>query len=245
MKNNTLKHFLILGIIFHQNICAQTTETIQSSRPGNASGVYTVGKNVFQIENGIQYDQNNTIKKFGVLSSYFRYGLTEHFEFNFLNNLKLEQNEFSNRDFYLGLKYNYFIEKRKSCLSSILSQNFGFLHQLGSLETSHNLIFNYQINQRLNANFNAITLFDFNLPNSFTGQWFILNISYSFLNFHTVYFENSYFLGEVKKYYLRTGWFKQYGKDFQIDASLRLDHNWISHSDYLYIGITVGCSKRF
>lgn len=58
---------------------AQYSETIASGRPGQAVGAKTVGKNVFQIQAGVDY--LNDLKSF-VPNSAFRYAISDWFEIN-------------------------------------------------------------------------------------------------------------------------------------------------------------------
>ena len=47
--------FLIIFILKTDFIYSQYTEIINSNRPGNSSGAFSVGKNILQIENGLFY----------------------------------------------------------------------------------------------------------------------------------------------------------------------------------------------
>jgi hypothetical protein len=64
---------------------AQFYETIRSARPGQSIGASTMGKNIFQIQSGVDYfgyeNSNTGIKSKGYLTNTaLRYGLTELFE---------------------------------------------------------------------------------------------------------------------------------------------------------------------
>lgn len=72
-------------LLIHGVVHAQFYETIRSARPGQSIGASTVGKNIFQIQSGVDhvgYDNSNTgIKSSGYLANTgLRYGLTEMFE---------------------------------------------------------------------------------------------------------------------------------------------------------------------
>ncbi len=60
---------LFLGLL---NISAQYSETINAGRPGQAMGTKAIGKNMFQIETGVDYLQEgkittpNTVLKYGI-----------------------------------------------------------------------------------------------------------------------------------------------------------------------------------
>ncbi len=73
MKRSILIVLFFLGV----KLFAQYSETIYAGRPGQAMGVKTIGKNVFQIESGIDYFG----KKF-ISNTTFRYGFLEKFEVN-------------------------------------------------------------------------------------------------------------------------------------------------------------------
>jgi hypothetical protein len=73
---------------------AQFNEAIQSGRPGQAIGPFTVGNNIFQMQNGFDYNHSSDGNYNYVLNDFnsvFRYGITENFE--------------------LGLGLNYYAEK--------------------------------------------------------------------------------------------------------------------------------------
>ena len=43
---------LIISLLIYQNSFSQYTDIINSNRPGNSSGAFSVGKNILQIESG-------------------------------------------------------------------------------------------------------------------------------------------------------------------------------------------------
>ena len=43
---------LIISLLIYQNSLSQYTDIINSNRPGNSSGAFSVGKNILQIESG-------------------------------------------------------------------------------------------------------------------------------------------------------------------------------------------------
>ncbi len=71
--NLTILIFL-LGLL---KLSAQYSETIDSGRPGQAIGANTIGKNVFQIEAGMDYSS-----KVFITNSFFRYAISDRFEVN-------------------------------------------------------------------------------------------------------------------------------------------------------------------
>jgi Putative MetA-pathway of phenol degradation len=84
----TQKHvgLLLFQLLFLSGVVnAQFYETIRSGRPGQSIGASTMGKNVFQIQSGVDYfgAENNEygLKTRGFLTNAgLRYGLTEMFE---------------------------------------------------------------------------------------------------------------------------------------------------------------------
>ncbi|MBT8220345.1 MAG: transporter [Bacteroidia bacterium] len=76
--------FLVLGLfLFGTPLSGQYNKTIRSIRPGQATGTYTIGKRVFQMQPGVQFrsfdddglDRNSTVAK-----TVLRYGILERFE---------------------------------------------------------------------------------------------------------------------------------------------------------------------
>lgn len=99
---------------------AQYSETIISGRPGQALPPYAVGKNIFQIQSGIQFDHSESEGDFEMqgyaLNNFLRYGITETFELNSTLELRDNEIELNNNDldqqgvsiWSLGLRYNIF-----------------------------------------------------------------------------------------------------------------------------------------
>lgn len=81
---NTLA-FLICAMLFSHALMAQYSETIQTSRPGQAFVPFTTGKNTFQVQAGGNYTQleSRMSSKMSGFQSYgttFRYGVLENLE---------------------------------------------------------------------------------------------------------------------------------------------------------------------
>ena len=110
MKKITLKRKeVVLGMMFLflvQGIKAQFQETIQANRPGAAVNVFTVGKDVFQVEAGVDFKEVDSLNTSSIL---LKYGLSEKIEINagiartFSNNILQPQEIYS-----FGVKYNIF-----------------------------------------------------------------------------------------------------------------------------------------
>lgn len=82
------KIFIILAVLyFNNNVIAQFNETIRTGRPGQAIGPFSVGKNVFQIQSGIDLggfnDKVNRFKNsYSKLNTVLRFGLGKNVEIN-------------------------------------------------------------------------------------------------------------------------------------------------------------------
>jgi hypothetical protein len=115
---------ILLQFILAIKVHAQFYETIRSGRPGQSIGAFTVGKNIFQIQSGIDhfgYNEDETQTKGNglLINTGLRYGLTEMFEVGAYleyksesikeNTLKYAPQGFSN--VVLGLRHQIFIGK--------------------------------------------------------------------------------------------------------------------------------------
>ena len=83
MKRIHLTLFLTLAGIMHLN--AQYSETIQTSRPGQAFVPFSVGQHMFQVQSGLTYSgfddsDNNRDGNSTDFNALLRYGLLEDFE---------------------------------------------------------------------------------------------------------------------------------------------------------------------
>lgn len=80
MKKRGMKKRIFLSVVLLFSIFslkAQYQEEIDSGRPGNAISVFSVGKNVFQLETGMDYlEEHNSFK----LNSILRYGISERID---------------------------------------------------------------------------------------------------------------------------------------------------------------------
>ena len=110
MKKITLKRKeVVIGIMFLflvQGINAQIQETVQSNRPGAAVNVFTVGKDVFQVEAGLDYKEKSDIFTSNVL---LKFGISEKIEINTGITYNPAKNFGANDEIYsFGAKYNIF-----------------------------------------------------------------------------------------------------------------------------------------
>ncbi len=112
-----------------QTTFAQFGKTIRTGRPGAAIGAYTVGKNVFQIQTGFNYNEYNLDKVFNsktwISNSVFRYGVFEKLEVSGVVNFRTDEtltitgteNQFGVSNTQIGLRYN--ILERKGAIPAI------------------------------------------------------------------------------------------------------------------------------
>lgn len=110
MKKITLKRKeIVLGIVLLflvQVINAQFQETIQANRPGAAVNVFTVGKNVFQVEAGLDYKEKTDVFTSNVL---LKYGISEKIEINTgITYNPTKKFGLNNEIYSFGAKYNIF-----------------------------------------------------------------------------------------------------------------------------------------
>jgi hypothetical protein len=122
--------FVLLTAAMSSSAYAQFNETIQSDRPGQAIGAFTVGKNTLQLQQGVDYnsfaDRANAPKTI-VSNNVIRFGIRETIELSALidyqydkqkiANKQIEQSGFSN--LHLGFKVH--LTQQKGILP-----NFGF-----------------------------------------------------------------------------------------------------------------------
>ncbi len=135
-KINVTILMFILGLL---KISAQYSETIDSGRPGQAIGADTAGKNVFQIEAGMDYSS-----KVFVPNSFFRYAISDRFEVNsgFGYNISDKNisafsvgtriNLYKSDDFPIGVQisYNIPIENLPSSTSVVFATSKSFTDKL-------------------------------------------------------------------------------------------------------------------
>ena len=140
-----------LGLMFTcLSVNAQFQETIDSGRPGNSVGVFTVGKKVFQVEAGVDY-----LGKLDLYSSntLLKYGITERIEINggVTNNIS---NDGEVEMFSVGGKFNIF--EGDSMLPSTGFQTTFNLSTLDTVNSNVSILFivGYAFNQSWSYTFN-------------------------------------------------------------------------------------------
>lgn len=225
---------------------AQTSETLRTGRPGNASGAYSVGKKVFQIENGLigYSDFSNTSSLANSL--YLRYGISERIEMNLTTDLSIASGggQLGYGGPNVGLKFNWFDNHADwFSFGTVLSHNFGSLWDEGLNVTSINNIFSFNVTEKFGVSVN--NQFEFYALSKDLGSFLILNLGYSLPESNSLYVEwTQYFIGSNVTN-LRLGWYKQLNNDFQIDASLRFDQVDSNFPNRFDPGVSIGVSKRF
>lgn len=99
---------------------AQYNETIRTARPGQAVGPFTTGKDVFQIQTGLNYgdfedDDNSETGNNATYTASLRYGLLENFEIRSAFSLRSDEviqvgdqtDNFGGLSFWnVGIRYN-------------------------------------------------------------------------------------------------------------------------------------------
>lgn len=99
VKINNMKHFATVCFLIVSCTCfGQYSETIRTGRPGQSIGAFTVGKNVLQFQQGIDYysiEDINLIKGF-VSNNVIRFGLSETIELSTILNYQTENTELGN-----------------------------------------------------------------------------------------------------------------------------------------------------
>lgn len=181
---------LLLIVAFTSN--AQFQENIDSGRPGNSFSVFTVGKNVFQIESGLDfYNEGNQFFS----NSFFRYGITESIELNsgLLYNFTSGSEGVSS--YYAGAKFHFF--EGDNMLPSTAFQIGVGIPKDANDESFVNALFimNFPFSERLSTTFNFGANMDFkssmvnNISQLFYEGVYALNFSYALTNKWTTFVE--------------------------------------------------------
>ncbi|WP_264522488.1 transporter [Flavobacterium sp. N2469] len=101
-KKSNLKLTAVLFFFIVSSTCfGQFNEIIRTGRPGQSIGAFTVGKNVLQFQQGINYysiEDTNPIKGF-VSNNIIRYGISETIEVSTLIDYQNEEISFENNTY--------------------------------------------------------------------------------------------------------------------------------------------------
>ena len=203
---------LLLGIFILSSAFAnaQFTETLSSDRPGQALSSSVVGKNVFQIQAGIDYFESASDF---YPSSFFRFGLSERFELN--SGIILSGNEFASDLESLTLGARYVLNSNPE---ANLKSSLQFSYDVGATNKSSQITYilgssfsenlSYTIN--LGLNFNE----DFALNNGI----YIFNLSYALNEKVGVFLEpfGTFLKGDFQ-FNLDSGVYYLVNNNFQLD----------------------------
>lgn len=184
---------------------AQFYETIRSARPGQSIGATTVGKNIFQIQSGVDHfgsnnsDINLNTKGF-LTNTGLRFGLTELFEVGAFFEYKTETNTTSEgsssykgiSNLAVGLRHQ--ISKGKGLLPSLAFQFRMRIPAMSEHYQINNLApsFMFVTSQQLSKSWTLIT----NLGASWNGNdattqgLYTVNLSTTITNTFGVFLEN-------------------------------------------------------
>lgn len=95
-----MKYFLMM--LISVSSYSQKLEAIQTDRPDQTETPYIVPKDMFQVESGFSYQEDDTVSKsYALPSTLWKYGVNDSFEFRLITEFSIEDN-FEVKDF--GLK---------------------------------------------------------------------------------------------------------------------------------------------
>lgn len=184
---------------------AQFYETIRSARPGQSIGASTMGKNIFQIQSGVDYfgytNHNTNANGNGLLTNTaLRYGLTDMFEVGTFFEYKTEtitENDITQT--YNGLSNMIIALRHQISTGKGLLPSVGFQFRLRlPLMSEHYQIdhvapsFVFVTSQQLSKSFTLIT----NLGGSWNGMdatatgLYTINLSFTFTDTFGAFVEN-------------------------------------------------------
>ncbi|QTD37481.1 transporter [Polaribacter batillariae] len=206
-----MKKLFFAVFIFCSTIAsAQFTESLSSDRPGQALSSSVVGKNVFQIQAGIDYFESTS--NF-YPSSYFRYGLSERFEFN--TGIIFSGNKFADDLESLTIGARYVLN---SNLEAHLKSSLQFSYDVGATNK------NSQLTYILGSSFSEKLSYTVNLGINFDNDFgvnngiYIFNFSYAFNDKTGVFLEPfGTFLKNSFQFNLDAGVYYLVNNNFQLD----------------------------
>ncbi|MFK8059709.1 MAG: transporter [Polaribacter sp.] len=166
MKKVLLCAFFLTTIFSH----AQFTEILSSDKPGQALSGSVVGKNVFQIQAGIDYFES--VSDF-FPSSYFRYGLSEKIELN--SNFLFSGENFGKElaSFTLGARFR--LNNIESNIQSSLQISYDFKNQGSNTQIIYILADSFSEKLAYNINIGLNLEDGFSLNNGI----YVFNLSYA------------------------------------------------------------------
>ena len=205
---------ILFGILILSTtiVSAQFTEILSSDRPGQALSTNVVGKNVFQIQPGIDYFKNS---KTYLPNSYFRYGISNRVELNYGLAIVTGNSFTQIAGFSIGTRIS--LSEKASNVTSAL--------QISANLPVENLEFGTQVIYTMGGNFTKnlgwTTNFGANFDDNFnTTGVYVFNLSYSisekigiFVEPFGTFINNSNLAFDTGFYYLANN-------NFQLDFSL-------------------------
>jgi hypothetical protein len=220
---NNFYLFIFFFSCFYNFSFSQTSDLIRSSRPGQGTVPFTVGKEIFQFSNGIDLvsssvkNSNTKVRLDNVLT--IRYGLFENIDiFTQINNISLSE---------VGARFHFELDKKMNI--SILN---GFNN---SFSYFSKLLYSWDILNNVNLLVN-FGIRDENIKKGYQLDYvYSLNLSYSLLNVW-IFFVEGY--GRISPSFsifnVNSGFAFLINKDLQIDLyfgngeSLFLPYRFIS-----------------
>lgn len=173
MKTINLNRKKVLCILvygfFFQLAQAQYSETIRTGRPGQSIGAFTVGKNILQFQQGVDFAESRhefTQKSF-VFDNVIRFGITENIELSGLVDYTSSKEKHSNystegiSDFHLGFRA-HLLDQRKAI------PNIAFQMRMKTLWVSKD----FKINNIAPA-MNLVMAWGLPKKNSVTTNWIL------------------------------------------------------------------------
>lgn len=250
--------FLLCLLVFSDSIFAQFSEQIRSGRPGQGIGAFTVGKNVLQLQQGIDL---NSIKfqsiedKRWINNNVIRFGITEHVElsavveeqmrFYQVNNDKLISEGIS--ALHAGFRVNFSDQSGiipSTCFQMRLKFP-GVSKAFGNNYLAPDMIFvaHWDINSKnsLNTNFGLT----YNGENAHPTGRYVLNYSYSIAKKWSVFIENYGFLtNDDFNTRFDTGFAFLINNNFQLDLFGGYHKNDLTEEYFISTGVSWRLTKR-
>ena len=252
-KISILRYFLILFLFITGSISsAQTSETIQTGRPGQSIGTNVVGSGIFQVQSGVDYSTtiNNQESNSLLLNNVIRLGLSESFELSGVFNLQEDQVRTTHSTlrqsgisaFHLGFRYNL-IESPEGFKPAIgIQSRFKLTNVSNAYRTNHVaptiiVASNFNLSNNSSLTFNAGLDYD-GVGAAVTYLW-TLSYSYSITDTWGTFVEG---YGNEKsgtdKLYIDSGLSYLVNKDMQLDISAGWGNNLGFEESFVSLGIS-------
>ncbi|MEO6303740.1 MAG: transporter [Bacteroidia bacterium] len=231
---------------------AQFNETIRSGRPGQSIGGYTVGKNILQFQQGVEYDGqiNNENKPTAFITDHvIRFGVMERVELSTLfdyhkDTFTIKDSIFSYHginNFHIGFRVN--ISEQQGILPTTafqmrlkmpgVSNNFG----ANNLAPVMTFVANWNLSKKLTLGTNWIYTTNGNDP-IVTGKY-VINLGFPISNKLSGFIEN---YGQLRKDVFETRFDAGFAyiatKNIQLDASAGYGKNNELQDYFVSLGIS-------